>query len=62
MMHGAGRFGLASLCNLHLLPAAGAVVIAAPLKAIEDRAAGQPAAGDRAWEPRSHRWVHRHAW
>jgi kynurenine formamidase len=33
-MHGAGKFGLASLCNLHLLPARGAVVIAAPLKIV----------------------------
>jgi kynurenine formamidase len=32
IMHGAGRFGLASLCNLHRLPPTGAVVIAAPLK------------------------------
>ncbi len=32
IMHGAGRFGLASLCNLDRLPATGAVVIAAPLK------------------------------
>ncbi len=34
-MHGAGRFGLASLCNLDRLPATGAVVIAAPLKIVE---------------------------
>jgi kynurenine formamidase len=33
-MHGAGKFGLASLCNLHLLPPRGAVVIAAPLKIV----------------------------
>jgi kynurenine formamidase len=33
-MHGAGKFGLASLCNLHELPATGAVVIAAPLKIV----------------------------
>jgi kynurenine formamidase len=32
IMHGAGRFGLASLTNLDQLPATGAVVIAAPLK------------------------------
>jgi kynurenine formamidase len=32
IMHGAGCFGLASLCNLDRLPATGAVVIAAPLK------------------------------
>jgi kynurenine formamidase len=31
-MHGADKFGLASLCNLDRLPATGAVVIAAPLK------------------------------
>ena len=33
-MHGAGKFGLASLCNLDLLPPTGAVVIAAPLKIV----------------------------
>ncbi len=33
-MHGSGKCGLASLCNLHLLPATGAVVIAAPLKIV----------------------------
>ncbi|MGE0442252.1 MAG: cyclase family protein [Gemmatimonadales bacterium] len=32
LMHGAGKFGLASLCNLDQLPATGAIVIAAPLK------------------------------
>ena len=32
IMHGSGKFGLAGLCNLHLLPPTGAVVIAAPLK------------------------------
>ncbi len=32
IMHGAGKFGLASLCNLDRLPPTGAVVIAAPLK------------------------------
>ena len=31
-MHGANKFGLASLCNLDQLPPTGAVVIAAPLK------------------------------
>lgn len=31
-MHGHGKFGLASLCNLDRLPATGAIVIAAPLK------------------------------
>ena len=35
IMHGAGRFGLASLCNLDQLPATGAIVIAAPLKIVE---------------------------
>ena len=34
IMHGAGRFGLASLRNLDQLPAVGAVVIAAPLKLV----------------------------
>ena len=34
IMHGAGRFGLASLCNLDRLPPVGAVVIAAPLKIV----------------------------
>jgi len=33
-MHGAGKFGLASLRNLDQLPASGAVVIAAPLKIV----------------------------
>ncbi len=35
IMHGAGKFGLASLRNLHKLPATGAVVIAAPLKIVD---------------------------
>ncbi|MGH7500251.1 MAG: cyclase family protein [Longimicrobiales bacterium] len=35
IMHGAGCFGLASLCNLDQLPARGAVVIAAPLRIVE---------------------------
>jgi kynurenine formamidase len=35
LMHGAGRFGLASLCNLDQLPPTGAVVIAAPLKIVD---------------------------
>jgi kynurenine formamidase len=35
IMHGAGKFGLASLCNLEQLPPTGAVVIAAPLKLVE---------------------------
>src|SRR3954463_5807981 len=34
VMHGAGKFGLASLCNLDRLPPTGAVVIAAPLKIV----------------------------
>jgi isatin hydrolase len=32
IMHGAGKFGLASLTNLDQLPPTGAIVIAAPLK------------------------------
>ena len=35
IMHGAGRLGLASLCNLDQLPATGSVIIAAPLKIVE---------------------------
>lgn len=35
LMHGAGKFGLASLTNLDQLPPTGAVVIAAPLKIVE---------------------------
>ena len=34
VMHGHGKFGLTSLINLELLPATGAVVIAAPLKIV----------------------------
>ena len=34
LMHGAGKFGLASLHNLDQLPPTGAVVIAAPLKIV----------------------------
>ena len=34
VMHGAGKFGLASLTNLDQLPPTGAVVIAAPLKIV----------------------------
>jgi kynurenine formamidase len=34
VMHGRGKFGLAGLTNLHLLPVTGAVVIAAPLKIV----------------------------
>ncbi len=33
-MHGAGKFGLASLRNLEMLPPVGAIVIAAPLKIV----------------------------
>jgi kynurenine formamidase len=35
VMHGAGKLGLASLCNLDLLPATGSVVIAAPLRIVQ---------------------------
>lgn len=34
IMHGAGKFGLASLCNLDQLPPTGALLIAAPLKIV----------------------------
>jgi kynurenine formamidase len=34
LMHGAGKLGLASLCNLDQLPATGAIVVAAPLKLV----------------------------
>jgi kynurenine formamidase len=34
-MHGAGKFGLASLCNLDKLPPTGAILIAAPLKIVD---------------------------
>lgn len=34
-MHGHGKFGLASLCNLDQLPPTGALVIAAPLKIVD---------------------------
>lgn len=34
LMHGAGKLGIASLANLDQLPAAGAIVIAAPLKLV----------------------------
>ncbi len=40
IMHGAGKFGLASLCNLDKLPPTGAIVIAAPLKLV--RGSGSP--------------------
>lgn len=35
IMHGAGKFGLASLCNLDQLPPTGAMLVAAPLKIVE---------------------------
>jgi len=34
LMHGSGKFGLASLCNLDQLPPTSAIVIAAPLKIV----------------------------
>jgi kynurenine formamidase len=34
VMHGAGKLGLASLCNLDKLPPKGALIIAAPLKIV----------------------------
>jgi len=34
IMHGAGKFGLASLCNLDQLPPTGSIVSAAPLKLV----------------------------
>jgi kynurenine formamidase len=40
LMHGAGKLGLASLCNLDQLPPVGAVLIAAPLKI--ERGSGSP--------------------
>ena len=40
LMHGAGRFGLASLCNLDRLPPTGAILITAPLKI--ERGSGSP--------------------
>ena len=40
IMHGHGKFGLASLCNLDRLPPTGAVVVAAPLKIV--RGSGSP--------------------
>jgi kynurenine formamidase len=33
-MHGNGRFGLASLCNLDRLPVTGSIIVAAPLKLV----------------------------
>lgn len=35
IMHGAGKFGLASLRNLDQLPATGAILIAAPLTIVD---------------------------
>lgn len=35
LMHGAGKLGLASLCNLDRLPPTGAIVVAAPLKIVD---------------------------
>jgi isatin hydrolase len=35
IMHGAGKLGLASLCNLDKLPPTGSILIAAPLKIID---------------------------
>jgi kynurenine formamidase len=40
LMHGAGKFGLASLCNLDQLPPTGAILITAPLKIA--RGSGSP--------------------
>jgi kynurenine formamidase len=40
LMHGAGKFGLASLCNLDQLPPTGALLITAPLKI--ERGSGSP--------------------
>ncbi|MET0606630.1 MAG: cyclase family protein [Beijerinckiaceae bacterium] len=40
LMHGANKFGLASLCNLDKLPATGAVIITAPLKI--EKGSGSP--------------------
>jgi kynurenine formamidase len=40
LMHGAGKFGLASLCNLDQLPPMGAVLITPPLKI--ERGSGSP--------------------
>jgi len=35
IMHGAGKLGLASLCNLDKLPPVGSILIAAPLKIVD---------------------------
>jgi kynurenine formamidase len=39
-MHGANKFGLASLCNLDQLPATGAILVTAPLKI--EKGSGSP--------------------
>jgi kynurenine formamidase len=41
IMHGAGKFGLASLCNLEHLPPTGSIVIASPLRIVNG--SGSPA-------------------
>jgi kynurenine formamidase len=41
IMHGAGKYGLASLTNLDRLPPTGAIVIALPLKIV--KGSGSPA-------------------
>jgi kynurenine formamidase len=40
VMHGRGKFGLASLCNLDRLPPTGSLIVAAPLKIV--RGSGSP--------------------
>lgn len=40
LMHGANKFGLASLCNLDQLPATGAILVTAPLKI--EKGSGSP--------------------
>jgi len=40
LMHGANKFGLASLTNLDKLPPTGAIIVAAPLKIV--RGSGSP--------------------
>jgi kynurenine formamidase len=40
LMHGANKFGLASLCNLDQLPPTGAILVAAPLKI--EKGSGSP--------------------
>ncbi len=40
LMHGSNKFGLASLCNLDLLPPKGAVIVTAPLKI--EKGSGSP--------------------